>query len=198
MTVRERYNSYAKHYDLVSLFVEPLFRKYKRRILKHITNKVLEVGVGTGVSLQYYNFKNIMYYGIDISENMLEKAKNRFNRVPDNVISKVGNIEKLDFPPDEFDYIISSDVFCSIYNPIRGFKEIRRVLKNSGKYIAFENVKSKNKIIGKVMDLANLIITNYATNINREIVEYMKKAGLRIILDKNIHLDIIKVIIATK
>ena len=199
MNVREKFNSYASSYDFFSRFIEPVFGKDKRRILNSLKGKILEVGVGTGASLRYYDFKNIEYYGIDISDNMLYEAKKKFKNIPEKVNLQIGNIEKLNFPSDHFDIVVSCDVFCTISNPIRGFKEIRRVLRKDGRYIAFEHVKSKNRILGKIMDLINLIVSSkIATNINRKLVEHMKKAGLKIILDRNIHLDIIKFIIAEK
>src|ERR1700740_2576407 len=76
--VASAYGRWAPVYDLV---FGPVFRQGRRAaidVAERIGGRILEVGVGTGISLPGYDRTNRVY-GVDISEPMLEKARRRVN-----------------------------------------------------------------------------------------------------------------------
>lgn len=86
----------------------------------------------------------------------------------------------MDFDDNTFDTILTSCVFCSVPDPVKGLKEIRRVCKKDGKIIMLEHMRSNKKLVGKLMDAVNFIPLNiWGANINRRTIENLKKAGFR-------------------
>jgi len=157
--------------------------------------KVLEVGIGTGRNIPYYP-DNVELTGIDFSPKMVEiargKAKNR-----KNVKILEMDAENMDFTDNSFDTVVTSCVFCSVPNPVKGLKEIRRVCKNDGKILMLEHVRSQKKVVGELMDVFNFIPLNiYGANINRETYQNLLKAGFQPenIEVENVWLDIVKLI----
>jgi ubiquinone/menaquinone biosynthesis C-methylase UbiE len=73
-----------------------------------------------------------------------------------NVDLKLMDVQQLDFPDDAFDTVITTCVFCSVPDPIKGLQEIRRVCKKDGQIIMLEHVRSKNLVIGTMMDIKSL------------------------------------------
>ncbi len=164
------------------------------RLLKE--GRVLEVGVGTGKNLTYY-YKGHEVVALDISEKMLRRAKKRTKRVNALVHLVQMDVEMLGFPDEIFEAVISTYVFCSVENPTRGLREIRRVLKRSGIVIFLEHMRSENESMGKVMDFMNpMVVNTFGPNINRRTVDNIRKAGFEVIEEKDLLASIFRIIIA--
>ena len=114
---------------------------------------------------------------------MLRKARERIDKLNLSfpVSLKEMDTQQLDFPDDSFDYVVSTCVFCSVPDPVKGLKELKRVCKPDGKIIMLEHMRSENELLGKVMDLANPVpVSIWGANINRKTLENIEKAGLTI------------------
>ena len=109
---------------------------------------------------------------------MLKHARKRakgYNNI-DKLL--VMDAEKLNFLDNSFDTVFASCVFCSVNNPIKAFKEIKRVCKPSGTVYLLEHVRSQKKVLGKVMDILNPIsFALYGDNINRRTYDNLIEAG---------------------
>ena len=168
----------------------------RTKVIRQATGKVLEIGVGTGNNLAFYP-PGCEVTAIDLSPGMLEKAKGKVRdvKIPVKLIEM--DAQNLQFPDNTFDTVVATCVFCSIPDPIKGLKEIKRVCKRRGKVILLEHVRSDNPILGKIMDtLDPLIVRMIGPHINRRTVENVSSAGLNI---KNVdtqHLKILKLIVA--
>ena len=171
------YDRNAAVYDKILSPVEKTLSKWRRRLLKDAHDKTLEVGVGTGKSFSDYP-NGVSITGIDSSENMLKHARERakgYNHIEELLIM---DAEDLDFPDNSFDTVVSSCVFCSVNNPVKAFEEIKRVCKSTGSIYLLEHVRTKNKVIGKMMDILNPIsLTLYGDNINRNTYNNLIEAG---------------------
>lgn len=111
----------------------------------NITNKslVLDVGCGTGQTAAYiFQEYKANVVGLEINPIMIEKAKNRFQtlNIPIQLIQ--GSIERIPFPDNTFDIILSESVLAFVDKPT-ALKEIYRVLKNGGRLIANEMTINK-------------------------------------------------------
>lgn len=161
--------------------------------------RVLEVGVGTGRSFQYYP-RNIKATAIDLSDGMLAKAKRRAAELGLNVDLKQMGVQKLEFPDNSFDTVVAQCTFCSVPDPVLGLQEIRRVLKPGGRALFLEHMRHENKVIGKLMDWINSITSRMmGPNINRRTLDNIRKAGLEIETVENLAMGgIMKFIIARK
>ncbi|MGE7942614.1 class I SAM-dependent methyltransferase [Lysinibacillus xylanilyticus] len=102
------------------------------------TSHILDVGCGTGQTAAYLADKyKSKVTGIDSNSIMVAKAKRRMkkNRLPVEIYQY--SIEQMPFPDHTFDVIISESVLSFINKP-SALKEIFRVLKNGGRFIAIE------------------------------------------------------------
>lgn len=90
----------------------------------------------------------------------------------------------------------TSCVFCSVPDPVKGLKELKRVCKNEGKIIMLEHMRTKKEPWGRLMDYFNWIsLYGWGANINRRTMENIKKADLKIEEVNNLWLDIVKEIV---
>src|SRR3954471_4039198 len=81
-SVKKAYRRYARYYDLV---FGAIFHPGRKTAIEHLHcrpgNRILEVGVGTGLSLSMYP-PNVKVVGVDLSAPMLEKARERAKDLP--------------------------------------------------------------------------------------------------------------------
>lgn len=191
--IQKRYNRIARFYDVLDKPMEAAVSKWREKMLLEAEGKVLEVGIGTGRNIPYYP-QDTELTGIDFSPKMVEIARKKA-KSKNNIKILEMDAESMEFSDDTFDTVITSCVFCSVPNPVKGLKEIRRVCKNGGKVLMLEHVRSEKKVIGALMDAFNFIPLNiYGANINRETYQNLLKAGFQpenIEVEK-IWLDIIK------
>lgn len=144
--------------------------------MKNAEGKTLEVGIGTGNNFPYYP-ENVHLTGIDFSERMIEISKKKIknNR---NIRLQVMDAENMSFAENSFDTVVTSCVFCSVPDPVKGLREIKRVCKDGGNILLLEHVRSNKKVIGKIMDILNPIPLHiYGANINRRTYANLLKAG---------------------
>lgn len=196
--IQRRYNRFASIYDWVESPIEKyLFSHLRKEIFKDLKGKVLEIGVGTGKNLQYYNFNKVDYTGIDFSKKMLAKAKKK--NFPKAKLLEM-DAQELNFKDNTFDYIITSFVLCSIPDPVKALREMKRVLKMEGKIIMLEHVRSKNKPIALWQDIHNPITKYFfGFNMNRKTKENIINAGLIMTKDQSLALgDVLRLFEARK
>ena len=198
---KKKYNRIARFYDLHSKFAEKLwFSEWRNQFILPLNGKILEAGIGTGKNMEYYNPKAEVI-GIDFSEKMLQIAKEKLVKSGKrNITLRQMDAKNLKFKDNSFDYVVTSCVFCSVPNPMKGLKEIRRVLKPTGRLIMIEHVLSKNLLIALIEHTLNPI-TKYlmGVNINRNTKQNIIHSGMKIIEDKKLALfDVFRLFIAEK
>lgn len=184
--IKKRYNRISGIYELMDRMIKEQWRK---DLLSKVFGKVLEVGIGTGANLPYYPSEINSLTGVDFSQGMLKHVKDKVQSgkysFPIEIIE--ADIQQLPFEDHSFDSVISTCVFCSVPDPVKGLKELKRVCKPSGKIYMLEHMRSENKVVGVVMDILNPITVRlWGANINRETIKNIERAGLKI--DTNIML----------
>ncbi|MCX8131857.1 MAG: class I SAM-dependent methyltransferase [Clostridia bacterium] len=191
--IRKRYNRAAGFFDMTEKMMEGgKMGEWRKMIWEEAKGKVLEVGVGTGKNIQYYP-KDAEIIAIDFSEKMLERARHKVEKLGRKVDLRLMDVQKLDFPDETFDTVMTTCVFCSVPDPVKGLGEIRRVCKKDGKIIMLEHVRSKKPFIGFFMDILNPVVVRIVgANINRNTVDNLEKAGLTVELETNLMMDIVK------
>jgi phosphatidylethanolamine/phosphatidyl-N-methylethanolamine N-methyltransferase len=134
--VADAYGRLAPIYDLV---FGPVFRKGRSEAIKvaeRIGGRILEVGVGTGLSLPQYAATNRIV-GVDISQKMLDVARKRVEkRGLANVESiEVGDAEALRFEDDSFDVVVAQYVVTACPSPEKALDEFARVVRPGGEIV---------------------------------------------------------------
>jgi ubiquinone/menaquinone biosynthesis C-methylase UbiE len=180
MSAASKYNRSSRIYEFIDLPLELLyFRKWRKEALSGLNGNVLEVGIGTGRSLKHYPL-SCTITGIDNSEGMLEKAREKAKDMK-NVTLLLMDAEHLDFPDNSFDYVVTSFVLCTIPDPVKALKEMRRVLKQSGELIALEHMCSNTPFIARLEDLIKpFMFSLLGDNVTRDAVKEIKEAGFTI------------------
>ena len=149
MSAASKYNRISRIYEFIDLPLElHYFKKWRKEALSGLNGNVLEVGIGTGRSLKHYHL-SCTITGIDNSEGMLEKAREKAKDMK-NVTLLLMDAEHLDFPDNSFDYVVTSFALCTIPDPVKALKEMRRVLKQSGELIALEHMCSSTPFIARL------------------------------------------------
>ena len=142
-SVEQAYDRWAPIYDLVFGGVFSKGRDAAIQATNKIGGRVLEVGVGTGISLPLYS-PNVRIFGTDISEAMLNKAK---QRVAEGHLKNIEGLavmdaEKLEFPDDSFDVVMAQYVVTAVPNPEVALDEFARVLRPGGELIILTRVSA--------------------------------------------------------
>src|SRR3984957_12192245 len=142
-TVEQAYDRWAPVYDLVFGGVFSKGRKAAIQATNRLGGRVLEVGVGTGISLPQYA-PHLRIFGTDISDAMLNKAK---ARVTEQNLSNVEGLavmdaEKLEFSDDSFDVVMAQYVVTAVPNPEVALDEFARVLRPGGELIILTRVSA--------------------------------------------------------
>ena len=110
-------------------------------------DRVLEVGVGTGLSLPYYP-ERIRVTGIDISEPMLEQARERAEALGrGRVVLEQMDARALKFADESFDCIFAPYVISVVPEPERVMAEIRRVCRPGGRVVVVNHFHGSNWLL---------------------------------------------------
>lgn len=177
---RNRYNLISWVYNLMEWPIEVFwYKKWRKQLWDQVEGpSVLEIGIGTGKNISYYP-KNIDVTGVDLSANMLQKAR---KIVEQNKLDKVHLFEMdaqhLELPEDTFDETVATFAFCSVPDPVQGLKEALRVTKPGGKLYLLEHMLSTSSFLAGIMKkLDKPIHYLLGVHIARQTVENVKKAG---------------------
>jgi phosphatidylethanolamine/phosphatidyl-N-methylethanolamine N-methyltransferase len=149
--VVEAYNRWAPFYDLVFGRVFRVGRRVAIDAAEAIGGRILEVGVGTGLSLPQYS-RSCSVYGVDISAQMLEKARDRVTNFRlDNVEGlAVMDAEHLTFPDNSFDVVVAQYVVTAVPHPEMALDEFARVLRPGGEIIITSRIGAENGLRGAI------------------------------------------------
>jgi phosphatidylethanolamine/phosphatidyl-N-methylethanolamine N-methyltransferase len=140
-TIAKAYARWAPVYDLVFGAVFERGRHAAIAAAERIGGRILEVGVGTGISLPDYSPRNRLW-GVDISEPMLRKAK---ERVAEFGLTNVEGLwvmdaEHLSFPDASFDVVVAQYVITTVPDPEATLDEFARILKPGGEIVLVSRV----------------------------------------------------------
>jgi len=178
---RARYNRLAPIYDAMEVFSERRFRPWRQKLWSLVPGgRVLEVGVGTGKNMPYYPVGAEMT-AVDLSDRMLAQARKHAAQEGVDVELHEMDAQDLRFKEDSFDVVVATFVFCSVPDPVRGLRELGRVVWPEGRIVLLEHVRVDRPVVGRLMDLLNPIVVRIlGANINRRTVENVRRAGLTI------------------
>lgn len=180
--VTGRYDRMAWIYDLYDAPMELMgTRRRRRALVGTATGSVLEVGVGTGKNLAHYTI-GVEVTGVDVSTRMLDRAKRRIASLAIESVLLEADVQELPFDDDTFDTALGTCVFCSVADPVAGLRELGRVVRPDGRILLLEHVRPTNRFLGRLADLASVVIRRiFGFRTNRRTEENVAAAGLEIV-----------------
>lgn len=186
---RARYQRISSKYDRMEGMMERRIRPWREKLWQFANGpRLLEVGVGTGKNMEFWP-KDCKVTAIDLTPGMLELAQQRalaLNRQGDDLF--LADIQHLELPSGIFDTVVATCVFCSVPDPVKGLKEIGRLVRPNGHILLLEHIRIDKPVIGRIMDLLSPIVVRInGASINRRTIENVRAAGLKI--DHVIDLD---------
>jgi len=142
----------AVYYEFSGLYDAFFGRVFYPRIVKVIRSlgieagaKVLEIGVGTGLSLEAYP-RAAQVTGIDLAPDMLERAQERIDRQGlRNITLEQGDALALRFPDDSFDYVLAFHVVSVVPDAKRLMAEAQRVCRPGGRIVVINHFRSEHR-----------------------------------------------------
>jgi len=153
--LRKTYRRYARHYDyLFGPVLHPGRRLTVALANTRTRQRILEVGVGTGLSLPFYRPDSLVT-GIDISAEMLEKARARVARLNLSHVEGLHEMdaESLSIPDNSFDAVVAMYVASVVPDPSRMVAEMRRVCKPGGDVFIMNHFISEHPLLRRLETL---------------------------------------------
>lgn len=192
-----KWNKAARALELNQRAEETRYGAFKRHIFGKAVGKTLLVAAGTGADFRYFP-PDVELTAIDFSPVMLEHAEKRVGECPAPITLLEADVTALDFPDGDFDTVATSCTFCSVPDPVKGLREVHRVLRDDGRLLMFEHVRPSNFYLGFMMDVMNPIARMIGPDINRRTADNVRAAGFRITREYNVYLDMVKLFEAVK
>ena len=119
-------------------------RGWRARLVADLPGDVLEIGVGQGTNLAYYQ-QAARIWAIEPDPERAQKARTVAATCAIPITIDVAGAERLPYPDAAFDHVVSSLVFCSVADQAVALHEIRRVLKPSGTLHMVEHVRPQSR-----------------------------------------------------
>jgi phosphatidylethanolamine/phosphatidyl-N-methylethanolamine N-methyltransferase len=143
-------------------------------------SNVLEVGVGTGLSLESYP-TNVSVTGVDLSEAMLSEAEQLIQEQHWNHIQVMPmNAESLTFDDASFDVVTTFHTISVVSHPEAMMREIVRVCKPGGRILMINHFRSDNPIIARVVDSAGNITKRLGWRTDLDLDEILGELPVRL------------------
>ncbi|ASA78314.1 class I SAM-dependent methyltransferase [Thermococcus sp. 5-4] len=146
MSFREKYARLGERYEILEKPLDRFFCPLRKKAAAFVRGRTLEVGVGVGKMLPYYP-PGIELHAVDAVPEMVGIARRKAKELGLNARFYVMDAERLEFPDESFDTVLSSFVFCTVPDPERAMEEIHRVLKPGGRVVLLEHTKSDCRLL---------------------------------------------------
>jgi phosphatidylethanolamine/phosphatidyl-N-methylethanolamine N-methyltransferase len=175
-------------YDFHSMFYDVTFGKLvSRRIANAISHmnispgaRVLDLGIGTGASLDYYpRHANIV--GIDLSGGMLRECRKKLTQrrlAPTNLFQ--ANALELPFRDDAFDHVFISHVISVVSDPCRLITEAQRVSKPEARIVVLNHFQSTNRLIAMVEKFLCPLCTMLGWRSDLPLQDLIRRTGVEV------------------
>ena len=190
--LRSKYRLTSWVYDVLDYPWERRYRRWRPGLLAELEGRVLKAGVGTGRNLEYYP-PGVQLTGLDLSPEMLTRARRRARRSPAAVTLIEGDATSLPQPDGEFDWYISTFMFCVMPPEVQrlALSEMARVLRPGGRFRLLEIKWSKSPRMRRNQErLSPLAGCLYGAGFDRRTLEHVEGTpGLEVSATRFLHAD---------
>jgi phosphatidylethanolamine/phosphatidyl-N-methylethanolamine N-methyltransferase len=141
-------------------------------------DRILEVGVGTGINTPLYPH-NCHVTGVDLSSSMLEKARERVAREGlRNVRLLEMDAQNLTFADDSFDIVYAPYLISVVPDPVQVAREMRRVCRPGGKIIILNHFRSANPVLSRMERAISPFTVHIGFKSDLDLPAFLAQAGL--------------------
>lgn len=180
-SVLRSYRRYARGYDL---YFGALLQPGRRAVIEGMRcragDRILEVGVGTGLSLPLYPH-TVRVTGVDVSPEMLERAAARARGGGlAHVTLRCLDGEHMDFPDDSFDKAVAMYVVSVAPDPVRLLNEMRRVCRPHGDIYIVNHFHHSDSIMGGIERLTAPLARLMGFHPDFSLEKFVRETGLEI------------------
>lgn len=180
-SIKKIYAAYSNVYDFIfKRFFYPRIRSALESMTIHPGERLLDIGVGTGLSLPLYP-KHCEVVAIDLSLDMLEKARKKVERLGLSHIRLMAmDAMNLFFKDNSFDKVFISHVVSVVPDPIKTLEEAKRVCKRQGKIVIVNHFQSENKVLAKIEEIINPICKRIGWRSDLSLQWILEGSGLKV------------------
>jgi phosphatidylethanolamine/phosphatidyl-N-methylethanolamine N-methyltransferase len=142
-------------------------------------DRVLEVGVGTGINVDLYP-ADCAVTGIDLSSSMLEKARERVARKGvRNVRLLQMDAANLKFADDSFDIVYAPYVISVVPDPVAVTREMRRVCRPGGRIVILNHFRSSNPLMARIERMISPLTVHIGFKSDLDLPAFLAQADLK-------------------
>ena len=159
------------------------FNYQRDKIVPLADGVVLDIGIGSGLNIPFYNKTKIKYlYGLDPSKELLNIAKSSAKEKQFEIEFLECGAEDIPLPDKTIDTVLITYTMCTIPNVTLSNSEIMRVLKDDGKLLFCEHGLAPDTRVSKWQNTINPLWNKIAggCNLNRNIPKLITSSGFRI------------------
>jgi ubiquinone/menaquinone biosynthesis C-methylase UbiE len=157
--------------------------KARSQLIPKARGKVLEIGIGTGLNLGFYDPAKVEHIcGVDPAAQMHAKARNRAAKISIPVETLPLVIETIGAADASFDTVVTTFTLCTIPDPVSALREMRRVLKPGGELLFCEHGTAPDASVRRWQDRLTPIWKPMAggCHLNRDIPALLAAGGFQI------------------
>src|SRR5215204_3227639 len=144
------------------------------------TDRVLDLGIGTGVSLNFYPNRGRIV-GIDLSAGMLRECRKKIReRGLDHASVFQANALELPFGDDTFDHVFISHVISVVSDPYRLVQEAQRVAKPNARIVIVNHFQSTNRFIALIEKWLCPLCTKLGWRSDLALQDLVRRTGVEI------------------
>lgn len=157
--------------------------RIRRKVVPRATGDVLEVGMGSGLNLAYYDREKVnMVWGLEPSEGMRLKAEANLQASPVEVKWLDLPGEQIPLPDESIDTVLLTYTLCTIPDWQAALGQMHRVLKPSGKLLFAEHGRAPDAGVRKWQDRLTPAWKKIGggCHLNRPISDYLRQGGFKI------------------
>jgi ubiquinone/menaquinone biosynthesis C-methylase UbiE len=158
------------------------FGKLREQLVGRARGRVLEIGVGSGRNLPFYARDLEILLGLDPSRALLQMARRHSTWVHFRVELTEGRAEDIPLDDHAVDHVVMTWTLCSVGDPIRALREVRRVLRPGGSLLFIEHGRAPDPRVCRWQDRLTPLWRRLAggCHLNRAIDRLIAQSGLRV------------------
>ncbi len=182
------YNTYSRFYDVI---FNKMFHESRQAAVQHLDigpgSRILEVGVGTGLSLPLYP-RHCSITGIDLCESMLKRGWDKVNRHGLAHVQLLRmDASSLEFKDNTFDAVVAAYVISTVPDPRKVLLEMIRVCKENGRIVLLNHFSNGNKLMAIVERLISPLCVHIGFRTDLALEPLLE--GMPLVIQKKAHVN---------